>query len=367
MKTLRMMGLLLALFVALGLWPMVALADGGHAVFGETYTLKAGETLPEDLAVLGGNATLEADSVVEGNVIFLGGEGVLAGRVNGDVASMGGALRIESTAVIEGDVTAFGAIEIHPDAQIEGELVKVMDASGRLRPAAPGIENQATPARPEIPAAPTAPRAPNAAVRSAARLGGSLAGLIVVLFAAALIVNFAPDHLARVTAMMTSAPALSAGIGLLTLVVTVILIPILVVICIGLPVAIVLGLAFALAALLGWVAAGRLAGQKLAPLFKIKLASPQNEALLGTLALSIVAMLPGLGALLGTVVVCWGVGAAVMTRFGVMSGAAPFGGPFPAQPTPPAPPQPPMPPAPPAAPRPKETKPLDASLLVDEE
>ncbi len=134
---------------------------------------------------------------------------------------------------------------------------------------------------------------------------------------------------------------------------------------------VVLGLALVLASLLGWVAAGRLAGQKLAPMFKIKLTSPVRETVIGTLALSIVALLPGLGALLGFVVVCWGVGAAVLTRFGAMPGSTPFGGPFHAHPTapstpPPAPPAPPPAPEPPA-PRSKDTKPLDQSFLENNE
>ncbi len=367
MKTLRVIGAMLALIGLLALAPTTALAEGGHTVFGDQYVLKTGQTLPDDLTVFGGKATLEADSIVEGNVVLLGGEAVIAGRVNGDLAAMGGSVRIEGTAIIEGDVTIFGQAEISSEAQIKGELVKGSDVGGRLRELPEGIQDRATPALPEVetaPAAPEQPQQPPRMVKRAARVGGSLAGLVVVLFVAVMIANFAPDNLERVTHQMTTTPALSVGIGLLTLVVTAILTPILIAICIGLPVAIVLGLALVLAALLGWVAAGRLAGQKLAPIFKIKLATPLRETLVGTLGLSLVAMLPGLGALLGFVVVCWGVGAAVLTRFGAMPGSTPFGGPVPAHRAPTT--QPPAAPEPPA-PRSKDTKPLDPSLARNDE
>ena len=41
---------------------------GDRVVMGENFTLRGGETLDGNLAVLGGNATLEPDSVVTGDV-----------------------------------------------------------------------------------------------------------------------------------------------------------------------------------------------------------------------------------------------------------------------------------------------------------
>ncbi|MBE3040075.1 MAG: hypothetical protein IMZ62_14855, partial [Chloroflexi bacterium] len=44
----------------------------GQVIFGQSYTLKNGETLSGDLLVFGGTATLEEGGTVNGNVVLFG-------------------------------------------------------------------------------------------------------------------------------------------------------------------------------------------------------------------------------------------------------------------------------------------------------
>ena len=57
---------------------------------------------------LGSDIEIEADQVVVGDVVALGGDVTIAGHVEGDVAAMGGDVFLKSTARIDGDVVCMG-------------------------------------------------------------------------------------------------------------------------------------------------------------------------------------------------------------------------------------------------------------------
>ena len=67
----------------------------GQVIFGQSFTLKNGETLTGDLLVFGGTATLEEGATVNGNVVLFGGTLVVDGEVSGDVAVTGGSVTWE--------------------------------------------------------------------------------------------------------------------------------------------------------------------------------------------------------------------------------------------------------------------------------
>ena len=280
----------------------------------QEYTLDPGQHLQQDLMVLGGRAVLEKDSVLEGDAVILGGEATLAGEVRGQVVVFGGSVEIPATAIIDGDVVALATVRRDPAAQIKGNVVTGLEANRRLK-ALPNILKmpQLAPlARPESADRPIG-------LDGLVRVMRTLATMLLVMLAAFLIASFLPDNLRQVTALMSGSPWLSLGIGLLTIMVLVILLPILIIICLGIPVAIVLGVAFVLAALLAWTGAGRVVGQRLVPALKVNIPSPLHQTLAGVLFVTLLSMVPCVGPILAFLVVSWGVGAAVLTRFGMVS------------------------------------------------
>ncbi len=322
MQKLRIVSLFVLL---LTLVPTPALAfdgggPGGQVVFGENYTLAAGEVLDGDLVVFGGNVTLEEDSQVNGDVIVWGGEATVDGTVNGNLVAMGGNVYLGSSALIKEDVVAMGG-EIHREegAQVEGQ--EVTTPRGRWTfpvfvPLPGGVRSLPVP---------TGPLAhwngfSNLLIRLIWRgirlvlmvlLMAGLSGLVVVLW---------PQPAARVgeTALQSVLPSL--GVGLLTvLVVAVVVIGLAVTICLS-PVAFLVALATWVAGLFGWSALGIVVGERVLPAITKQPVSPFWSAALGGALLTFVSELldfiPCIGWIGGVLITCVGIGAVVLTRFG---------------------------------------------------
>ena len=299
------------LILALTLWAWatpVAAQSGRTTVIAQDFDLAGGETLSHDLVVIGGQVHLERDSVVLGDVTIMGGEVTLQGRVEGDVVVFGGGVELTESAVIQGDVVVFGGIRRHPQSEVTGNVVSGLAAGQRL-----GQLSQSLRSQPDIPGrfTPARPTIANAMNRTANSLP-----LLAILLVAVLGIVLLPDHIERIAGTMQVMPAVSFGVGLLTIVASAVLIPILFIICIGIPIALGLGLALILCALMGWVATGRLVGAGLSRTLRLAHPTPLLETVLGVTAISIVAMLPCIGWLIALLLGSWGIGAVVLTRFG---------------------------------------------------
>ena len=307
---------LLALLLAAILAP--AAYAGGLAddkiVVGENYVLAAGERLDGNLAVIGGDVTLERDSVITGDVAVLGGTLTASGAVRGSVAVFGGAVTLNDSAVIEGDLAAFGgSVERAAGATVMGDVF--------------GPRLPALPARPTSPATPVAPAQParrgplgDLFVWQAATAGWVL-GLILVGIVALLV---APRAMARIASAVAAGPAHSFGVGLLTWAVALLGGALLLIAC-GLWLLIWLIAGFAL--LLGWLAVGLWAGQRLLRALKVADASALAEMALGVFLITVLARLPFcVGFLCLVVIGATGLGAVVLTRFGTQSYSHSAGG-----------------------------------------
>ena len=85
------------------------------------------------------------------------------------------------------------------------------------------------------------------------------------------------------------------------------------------PVAFLLGVAMLVAGIFGWIAIGLLVGQRLLEAFGVKGITRLMAVAAGTLLISVLRAIPCLGALIGFVVGCAGLGAVVLTRFGTQT------------------------------------------------
>jgi hypothetical protein len=298
---------LLALLLVASATPVFADGDGGRIIFGDSFTLESGERMDGDLVVLGGSVVLEAGSRVDGNVVVLGGNARVAGEVNGDLVTFGGNVVLRSTAVVDGDlVTIGGNVQRDPAAVVRGSEVE-------------GLEFQGLP---RFWTSPTRLSFNRWGDRWSSSIFNIFRDIFVALALAALgllVVLFWPKQTEVVGQAVLAAPLPSAGVGLLTGVVAVVLIVLLAItICLS-PVAFLLGVAMLVAGVLGWIAVGLLVGQRLLEAFKVKGVTPLMAAAAGTLLISLLRAVPCLGAIMAFVVGCAGLGAVVLTRFGTQT------------------------------------------------
>jgi hypothetical protein len=111
--------------IASKIMPTLAFADDGinaktipaSQTISGSYTLKAGDTLRNDLTITGGSANI--NGVIMGDLTVMGGEAYATGRIEGDAAVFGGNLLITGT--ITGDAAVMGG-NIKNKGVIEGEI-----------------------------------------------------------------------------------------------------------------------------------------------------------------------------------------------------------------------------------------------------
>jgi predicted flap endonuclease-1-like 5' DNA nuclease len=287
---------------------------GDRVVMGENYTLQSGDTLDGNLAVLGGNATLEEDTLVTGDVTLAGGNMVVSGRVGGNLTMMGGSLTLNDTAVIEGNLAAFaGSVTRAPGAQVQGETFNGLRTPNRIGPIAP-----VAPVVPRFDAADETPRSWFG--RFIGWQLGTLGSIVLMGLLGLVLVVIAPRGVARVASATATQPALTFGVGFLTLIVGLLAGLILLIAC-GL--GLLVWLALLAGTVLGWIGVAVWVGQRLLGALKLRTASSIGEVLAGVVAVTLLSRIPCIGWLFGIIFVCWGLGAVVLTRFGTQDSQGP--------------------------------------------
>ncbi len=308
---------------------------------GEDFILKDGETERGDVVVLGGSAEIEDGAVLEGDLAVFAGDVEIGGTVQGNVAVIGGDVDALGTAHIEGDCVVMGGeFDIGEGARIDGEVVTNPEGSwfpfvGR---GDWNWEGRRIPPLPSLPSPGTTPLSPSRIVYRhetsfAGRVGGALLSAIAIGVVALLAALFWPRQTDRVRSVVLRQPAASGLVGFLTLLAVGLLTPflvllslVLILVCIGLlgfPLIALLWLIVGAACLFGWAAIGQLVGRWIGGRLGIQGMTPAAEAGLGAFGLSLVLGLiqaipfVGIsGSLLSFGILCVGLGAVVLTRFG---------------------------------------------------
>ena len=338
--------------------PGVEFGDGeGKLVFGGSYTLRSGERLSGDLVVFGGNVRMEADTRVDGNIVVIGGAADIAGRVRGDMVIVGGGVRLLSTAEVDGQlVRVGGTLQKDEGAQIHGGET----GGANIPPIRP------LPQIPTPPAVPSWPqRSVNTFVSFVLNVVYSLGMTMVLALLAVFVIALWREPVERVSQTIVNAPAASWGVGALTVLAFVVVLPafavlssILIIACglglLGFGIITVLSVALGVAWLMGWIALGQLVGQRLLDMLGNRHPAPAASAAVGTAVLTLfwlgLAPLCGMGWLIFAVLSPLGLGAVLLARFGTQdyrpsNGAYPASwspAPAPVAPTAPAAPEPPQ-------------------------
>ena len=293
----------------------------GQIVLGGNYVLDEDETLYGDLVIIGGNASLKAGSILHGNILIAGGTINASGTINGNILSFGGVVNIKSNAEIRGDLVRFGGVyNVDKGAEIEGNMVSnegitvdfLEDWSDWKEF---DYENQIEEYNP-IQQAFSTQRIALEKIGEFLLNATKALGLAVLTVIASL---FLLKPMERSSETLYQHPALSFGIGLLTLIAFPILMVLLLFTIILIPVSILGLIGLALVILFGWFTLSLLLGRRLAEVFKTRWTDPLNAGV-GSLALSLVAaiasIIPCIGWLLPVLFISAGLGAAVMSRFG---------------------------------------------------
>jgi hypothetical protein len=301
-----------ALFV-----PQIAWAQGpaiNDVVIGQSFTLSAGQTFSGNLIALGSPVTLEKGSTVEGDIVLVGGSLESAGKIIGQVASIGGSIHFASTATVSEDVAVIGpAPRLDSGAVVSGSLKSIREFS---LPDSWPVETHPLGGLP-------ASLFLGNAVQGKMDLwyeGTALLFKVLLLSAiAVLVVLFLPLPTRRVARTITGQPAISFLIGMLTMVAAAAFLLLLAfTICLS-PVSLLGTFVLLAAVLLGWIALGWEVGKRLAEATGAHW-HPAVQAGVGTIILTLVASglgyIPCAGSLLDILILSFGLGAVVLTRFG---------------------------------------------------
>jgi hypothetical protein len=323
MKTLLRSVLLAS--VLLLMLPGLALADGpdgGKLVFGGTYTLTEGQTLNGDLVVIGGTVTVEKGAQVNGNVALVGGTVTIDGQVSRDAVAVGGTLSLGPSSMVSGNVATFGAmINRAEGSQVGGQIT----SGGGLQVPFTLSVPQTIPQTGTWPFGAQSWNAPFSWRFDATPLanGASLFMRSLGLAAlAVLVVIFWPTQTQRIAqASLHNAP-ISGALGLLTAIVAPGLLILLAITLCLIPIAALGAMLLLAAVVFGWIAIGAEVGQRMAEVFKWTM-HPAASAALGTfvltLVLGVIGIIPCIGWLGSAIVGAIGLGAVVLTRFGMRS------------------------------------------------
>src|SRR5205807_9096146 len=130
----------------------------------------------------------------------------------------------------------------------------------------------------------------------------ALGAVLVVLF---------PTHVRRVSETAEHQPVPSAGVGCLTLIVAVFLMIGLAITIIGIPVVVLLAIVAAAVWILGWIAGGALAGQRILHAINAHNVTPVLAVVVGVLIIALVTQVPVLGGIVGLLVGLVGLGAVI--------------------------------------------------------
>ncbi len=284
-------------------------------LFGCGARIQTGARVASDIVSFGGEVVIEKGARVEQAVVVFGAPLIVAGEVGRDIASFGGAVTLDSTAVVGGNIAAFGGrVEKREGATVRGQITRNDRPSGATFRFAPIWFG--------------APVGSNGGDFAELALWGLFRGVMGALALAALgalTVVFFPNQTQLVGDVAEKSALVSFGAGCVTLLAAPTLILLLVILICTIPVAAVLAFVFALAGVFGWIAIGRVVGERILQAIKAKetLRVPMVAVILGVFVLALVSVAPIVGWLVGFVAGVLGIGAVVLTRFGTRAYPAP--------------------------------------------
>jgi cytoskeletal protein CcmA (bactofilin family) len=304
---------LMMLIVLLAI-PGTAMAKGlqdDRVVAGGTFTLESDQVLDGNLIIFGGTAAVQEQAFVEGDVVVLGGIVTIDGVVEGNVVGIGGVVNLNENAFVEGDLTTVAAtLNREPGAEVRGQVITGIEAPViNLVPGAFDFQTLPNLQPSFSPAGFTLWRVFWFVFRTL--MWGALAAFVAM---------FLPNPTTRTSQAIAKQPAVSGGVGLITIIITPIILLVLAITCILSPISLVGLLALVIAWFFGRIAIGLEIGLRMAKMFDREWPLPVAAGI-GTFSLALVVDSVGtflycVGWLLPALVGILGLGGVVLTYFG---------------------------------------------------
>ena len=310
-KSQKILSILALVWIAALIFPTTVQAappDDGRTIFGESYTLNNGEILNGDLNVLGGVVEIMEGATVTGNVLVVGGVVTVDGTIQGNLTAVGGTVSLTGHALVQGDLISPGSfVTMDEGANVQGDIVQdwtIPDTNIEIPNVTP----------------PQVVQAPSQSASTLTRIGREIGQLLAMAAMGALLLLILPKSVDVMTQSLRAKPWTMLGFGALTALVMAIGGVILTLTICLIPMVILFGLVFAIAALVGWLTLGYVIGKFMASsIFKTSW-HPVLAAVIGNLALYLLARgiwtIPCLGWTLVILAALLGLGMVVITLFG---------------------------------------------------
>ena len=278
--------------------------NGDQTIFDNSFTLTSGQILNGNLTVFNGETTLAEGSTVNGDVYIIDGQLSASGLVNGSLVCTNCTGQITDSAEIRGTlVSASNDLVVSPSAKITNDsrfsfpaILKDLRIERWVNEV--NIQNPQTSLTQKV-----------------------LWNVFLVLAISALTVLvalFFPKATAKVAEAVSSQPAPSFGVGVLTVVALPIIMLIMTITVILIPLVIFLGLGVVAAMIFGWVALSLEVGNRLSSSSTQKwheaISAGVGSLLVGFI-LALVSWIPILGFVVLTLVALFGLGAVVFSIF----------------------------------------------------
>jgi len=249
------------------------------------------------------------NSTVTGDIVLIGGTLNADGIVNGSVIVVGGSAHLKSSAYIFGDlITASSNFEQDTGATIAGTTRQNFILPFHL----PFSGNNQI--KPEIKPGLNLPDL-NPLLKTSS-IGFRSFGVAILAMLLAMIL---PNAVKRVIRPILTAPIISGGFGLLTIFVAPLVLIMIAITLIGIPISLLGILVLTFAGFLGWTAIGTEIGNRLAQGFKSQwhiAVSAGVGTLLLTLVTELIRLIPCVGWITPALLSVVGLGAVVLTRLG---------------------------------------------------
>jgi len=239
-----------------------------------------------DVSTFGGDAYVRRGEIVR-SVSAFGGDAHVDGEVLGNVAAFGGDVLLGPTAIVHGSVDAAGGhVEMDAGARALGGTTSVApqrEHGGHGRHGGP------------------------------AALVRGLVGASLLFLLALLLTGVVPERMSALHVAIIREPGRSVGAGVLGYAGALLLLISLVITIVGIPLALALAVMVPVATYVGLAAAVTVIGAAL-PFERLR-GRPILQILAGVGVLFVISQVPVLGAVAVAIVACLGVGALVRTRF----------------------------------------------------
>jgi hypothetical protein len=278
---------------------------GNQLLIGRSFVLESENIIKGDIIGIGADLTLKPGSLVEGNILLFGSSLEVGGIVKGDLNLFAGNSRIIKSAILNGDINQFFQhVVLEQSAQVTGEISSFTFPGFPAEQFSGFISKLTEWFRPNR------------------WLLWDLLRTLGLSFLALLAIILLRKSTTRICSQIQSQPFVAWGAGIFIALVTPFVALILMITICLLPIGLLLLMALALSYLLGWLTLGMVVGNLIQRWLQTHWVE-EIQVFVGSLifgmVMSIIGWIPCIGWLFNFIISCIGLGAVIITKFGVIA------------------------------------------------